>query len=180
MNKGIYGVNVAVKDLDEATARYEAAFGVKAERLAADDFAFPGLLGAKLNVNGFYVTLIASADADTSVAKFIERKGEGMFLLSVEVDRIELALSDETTELWRPDRSWIGPNDAIYTHVKDTSPRGSFEARFTRHAQTSLSSVLEADPKEECVWVVLGQTRTPLRPRHLAGDTSDATLLHSG
>jgi hypothetical protein len=100
--------------------------------------------------------------------------------LRVEVDRIELALSDETTELWRPDRSWIGPNDAIYTHVKDTSPRGSFEARFTRHAQTSLSSVLEADPKEECVWVVLGQTRTPLRPRHLAGDTSDATLLHSG
>lgn len=89
MIKGIYGLNVAVKNLDEAVARYEAVFGVKAERLTARDFAFPGLSGAKLDVNGFYLTLIASSSPDSSVAKFLERKGEGMFLLSVAVDHID-------------------------------------------------------------------------------------------
>jgi methylmalonyl-CoA epimerase len=89
MIKGIYGINVAVKNLDAAVERYEAVFGVKAERLAAEDFAFPGLSGAKLDVNGFYLTLIASSSPDSSVAKFLERKGEGVFLLSVAVDQID-------------------------------------------------------------------------------------------
>jgi methylmalonyl-CoA epimerase len=89
MIKGIYGINVAVKNLDAAVERYEAVFGVKAERLAAGDFAFPGLSGAKLDVNGFYLTLIASSSPDSSVAKFLERKGEGVFLLSVAVDQID-------------------------------------------------------------------------------------------
>lgn len=89
MINGIYGLNVAVKDLDKAIARYESVFGVKAERLGPGDFAFPGLLGGKLNINGFHITLIASSNQDSAVAKFIERRGEGMFLLSLEVEGIE-------------------------------------------------------------------------------------------
>lgn len=89
MITGIYGINIAVKNLEEATARYESVFGVKAERLAERDFAFPGLAGAKLKVNGFYITLITSADENTSVAKFLEKKGEGVFLLSVRVDAMD-------------------------------------------------------------------------------------------
>ncbi len=94
--------------------------------------------------------------------------------LEIDAEHVVLLLSDGTKEPWWPDRSWIDPNDAIRTHVKD-----SFEARFTRHAQTSLASVLEEDPKGE-VWVVLGHTRTRLRAQHLAGETSDATLVHRG
>lgn len=89
MIKGIYGINIAVKDLDEALARYESVFGAKAERLSEGDFAFPGLVGAKLNVDGFCITLIASSREDTSVARFLEKKGEGVFLLSVRVDAID-------------------------------------------------------------------------------------------
>lgn len=89
MIKGIYGLNIAVKNLPEATARYEAVFGVKSTPLGAADFAFPGLIGAKLDINGVALTLIASTRDDTSVAKFLERKGEGLFLLSVEVDSID-------------------------------------------------------------------------------------------
>ena len=88
-------------------------------------------------------------------------------------DRVDLVLSDDTIEPWRPTDSWIGANDAVYTHVKE----GRFEARFTRHAQTSLASVLEDDGNGG-VWVVLGQTRTPLR--HLASEAPNATLLHRG
>ena len=89
MIKGVYGVNIAVKNLDEAVARYEAATGIKAEFLAESDFAFPGLTGAKLNLNGVYLTLISSKVPNTSVSSFLERKGEGVFLLSLRVDSIE-------------------------------------------------------------------------------------------
>ena len=89
MIKGIYSVNIAVKNLDEAVARYESALGVTAEHLQEADFAFPGLVGAKLNVNGVYITLIGSKTGNTSVASFLERRGEGVFLLSFEVDSME-------------------------------------------------------------------------------------------
>jgi methylmalonyl-CoA/ethylmalonyl-CoA epimerase len=89
MIKGIYGVNIAVKDLNEAIKRYESVFGVKSEPMGARDFAFPGLIVAKLNIGGTYITLVSSIAENTSVANFLAKKGEGVFLLSVRVDDME-------------------------------------------------------------------------------------------
>ena len=89
MIKGIYGINIAVKDLDEAVRKYEGVFEVKSEPMGEDDFAFPGLIGAKLDINGTVISLISYTDENTSVAKFINTKGEGLFLLSIETDDIE-------------------------------------------------------------------------------------------
>lgn len=87
MVKGIYGMNIAVKNLDEAVKKFESVFGVKAEPFT--EFAFPGLIGAKLNIRGFSLHLISYTSEDTSVAKFLSAKGEGVFLVSLEVDDIE-------------------------------------------------------------------------------------------
>lgn len=89
MIKGIYGVNIAVSDLEAATKKYEAFLGIEGRPVGPEYFAFPGLLGSQFNVNGFCINLITSTQPDTSVATFLERKGEGLFLLSVEVDDIE-------------------------------------------------------------------------------------------
>lgn len=89
MIKGIYGINVAVKDLEAARKNYENFFGVPSEPLGPEFFAFPGLKGARLNVGGFIVHLISYTDENTSVAKFVNSKGDGVFLLSVEVDDID-------------------------------------------------------------------------------------------
>lgn len=89
MIKGIYGINIAVKDLDEAIKRYESIFGVKGKPLKENDFAFPGLIGAKLNINGTFITLISSTTEESSVANFLSKRGEGLFLLSIEVDDLE-------------------------------------------------------------------------------------------
>lgn len=85
----------------------------------------------------------------------------------------DLVLSDGTTEPWRPERSWIGKQGAIYTYVK-----GDYPARFTRHAQTSLGDLLEEKDGE--VWVVLGQTHTRLDTQQLAPNDVEATLVHRG
>lgn len=89
MIKGVYGINIAVKDLEAATSQYEALLGIKAKSVSSSFFAFPGLIGSQFNINGFHLNLIASLTEDTSVAKFIEKKGEGFFLLSLEVDDID-------------------------------------------------------------------------------------------
>lgn len=94
MIKGIYGINIAVRKLDDAVKKYEGIFGVKSEPLGEGDFAFPGLIGAKLDINGTVINLISYTDENTSVAKFIEKKGEGLFLLSIEVDDVDSSVNE--------------------------------------------------------------------------------------
>ena len=94
MIKRIFGANVAVRDLTSAVANYERMFGVAARPMREGEFAFPGLNGAQLAIGGFHITLIASRSEGSPVAKFLQRNGEGLFLLSVEVDAIEADVAE--------------------------------------------------------------------------------------
>ena len=93
MIKGIYGFNIVVKDLKSATERYEKVFDMKSIHLSESDFAFPGLNGSLFNVGGVKVHLITSLTDDTSVAKFLEKKGEGLFLISLDVNDLDLEMA---------------------------------------------------------------------------------------
>jgi catechol 2,3-dioxygenase-like lactoylglutathione lyase family enzyme len=89
MIKGVYGMNIAVKDLDAAVKKYTDMLGQKPVRLLGDgDFAFPGLRGAAFDINGFILHLI-TGEENTSVGKFVSSKGEGVFLLSLRSDNVE-------------------------------------------------------------------------------------------
>ena len=83
------GVNIAVKDLDASVKRYKEAFGLEPKMMGSDMFAFPGLKGATFMLRDVSINLIASEEPNTSIAKFVETRGEGVFLLSLEVDDIE-------------------------------------------------------------------------------------------
>jgi hypothetical protein len=64
----------------------------------------------------------------------------------VETDHVVLVLSDETEETLVPaDTGPRAGDEALYTQVKRAAQGGPFEAKFTRHAQTSLSPVLALD-----------------------------------
>lgn len=89
MIKGVYGLNIAVKDLDAAVKKYNDILGQKPARmLGGGDFAFPGLKGAAYDLNGFILHLI-TGEENTSVGKFVASKGEGVFLLSLRSDNVE-------------------------------------------------------------------------------------------
>lgn len=89
MVKSFYGLNIAVKDLASATERYEKVLGIKAQNMPESTFAFPGLTGSFFDLGGPRIHLIASLNENTSVAKFIEKKGEGLFLISVLVSDLQ-------------------------------------------------------------------------------------------
>jgi methylmalonyl-CoA/ethylmalonyl-CoA epimerase len=114
MSFAVHGLNIAVKDLPAATRRFEQLFGVTGTHVEGSGFAFPGLEGTRFDIGGFVVNLITSDVPGTSVYRFLEREGEGLFLLSTKVDDIAGA----TDEL-----SAMG-----ITPVLDEAARGSFGA----------------------------------------------------
>ncbi|MCE0765552.1 VOC family protein [Pseudonocardia kujensis] len=88
---GIHGINIAVKDLDRWTRRYEEIFGIEAKPVDESGFAFPGLRGSNFDIGGFQLNLITSVAEGTSVSRFLERRGEGVFLVSVAVQDVDVA-----------------------------------------------------------------------------------------
>jgi hypothetical protein len=55
-----------------------------------------------------------------------------------EQDHLTLALSDGSEEAWDPSTTRVGDGGALYAKVKG----GTFEAKFTRHAQSALEPYL--------------------------------------
>ncbi len=72
--------------------------------------------------------------------------------LRVDSQQIMLVLSDGTEEPFHPERTHIASDDALVTVVKSSPPNQPFEAKFSRHAQTSLGPYLERDGANG--WVV--------------------------
>lgn len=62
--------------------------------------------------------------------------------LGVAADRVLLLLDDATEEVWNPSATRVGGDGALYAEVKRSATRGPFEAKFSRHAQTSLAPLL--------------------------------------
>ena len=87
--------------------------------------------GRPILTNGYDWTYFTVDDAPFFVRAV--RLGEG---------GVGLLLSDGTEEAWQPEESRLGADGAIYAKVKRQAPGGPFDAKFTRHAQTSLAPVL--------------------------------------
>lgn len=112
---------IAVKDLDKARKRYEDDLGLDLQSLYVAE-------SEKIRVARYYVgdialELIAATSEDSEVAKFIEKRGEGFFLISYRVDDVEDALSElrakgvETIDQ-RP-RRLMGNRYAFIHHPKE-------------------------------------------------------------
>lgn len=91
MIKRLNGINVAVakENLGEVVERWASVFGVKPAYYDPRDFAVPGVKGAKLEIGGVEINIIAGEDDEGSIARFVSNKGEGVFLISFEVDNVE-------------------------------------------------------------------------------------------
>lgn len=119
----IHGVNIAVKDLEQWSRRFEEIFGVEGKPVDETGFAFPGLRGTSFDLAGFTLSLITSVAEDTSVSRFLERRGEGVFLLSVGVQDVDVATRELTEHglapvLENPVRGEGHPG-VTFTHPRD-------------------------------------------------------------
>jgi methylmalonyl-CoA/ethylmalonyl-CoA epimerase len=93
--RGIHHLGVAVSDLEEAIATYEALFGARLER--RDSLDDQGVDAASLFVGESRVELVAPTGDDTYVGRFLAKRGPGMHHLALETDDVEAALRELAT-----------------------------------------------------------------------------------
>ncbi len=83
---------IAVKDLKEAERYFSQVFELEPDDRYVEETE-------KIEVVRYYIgevgfELVASTDPEGDVAKFIERNGEGVFLLSLKVPKVEEAMAE--------------------------------------------------------------------------------------
>jgi methylmalonyl-CoA epimerase len=91
LNK-IEHIALAVADIEAAIAHYSSVWGLEVEsRERVED---QGVEEAMLPLGESYLQLLAPTGPDTTVGKFIARRGEGLHHIAYEVDDLEAALEE--------------------------------------------------------------------------------------
>lgn len=91
MLRKVEHVAIAVSDLEEAIRHYSEIWGVEvAHRERVED---QGVEEAMLQVGDTYLQLLGATGPDTTVARFLARKGPGLHHVAFEVDDLEEALA---------------------------------------------------------------------------------------
>lgn len=138
MIKGVYGFNIVVQDLEQAVAKFEALLGVKARPLGESDFAFSGMRGATLDVNGVSFSLLTPVDENSPAGKFLKARGEGLMLVALESDNVDSdseRIRSQGLELVMPKTmegkygkaNWIHPKSLHGVQVEIFYPDGIYK-----------------------------------------------------
>jgi methylmalonyl-CoA/ethylmalonyl-CoA epimerase len=85
-------VALAVADLDAAVEHYERVWGLEvSHRERVED---QGVEEAMLPLGESFLQLLGPTGPDTTVGKFVARRGEGLHHIAYEVDDLEAALAE--------------------------------------------------------------------------------------
>ena len=88
--RAIHHVGIAVEDLDEAVETYERFFGGRLE--GRGEIAGQQVEAASVVLDSGRVELVAALHEDSTVARFLARRGPGMHHIAYEVDDVQSAL----------------------------------------------------------------------------------------
>ncbi|MFP5298010.1 MAG: methylmalonyl-CoA epimerase [Actinomycetota bacterium] len=92
MLRKVEHIALAVSDLEAAIEHYSKIWGVEvSHRERVED---QGVEEAMLPVGDTFLQLLGPTGPDTTVGKFIERRGEGLHHIAFEVDDLEGALAE--------------------------------------------------------------------------------------
>ncbi len=120
MIKKIDHIGIAVSNLEESLSFYEGALGLKVENI--EEVPEQKVKVGFLDIGGVHLELLEPTSPDGPVAKFIEKRGEGIHHISILVDNIEnsiesikekgIKLIDETP------RKGAGDSKMAFIHPK--------------------------------------------------------------
>jgi methylmalonyl-CoA/ethylmalonyl-CoA epimerase len=117
----IQHVALAVSDMDAALAFYRNVWGLEASHREHVDS--DGVEEAMLPLGDSYLQLIAPTSDDSTVARFIERRGEGLHHIAYEVDDVGASLeqlrSGGATLIDERPRRGGGGHLVAFVHPKD-------------------------------------------------------------
>jgi methylmalonyl-CoA/ethylmalonyl-CoA epimerase len=85
-------VSIAVRDLAKARAFFEEHFG--AAFGAVQDVAVDGYRYVPFTLGGFTLELLQPYRADNPIARFLDKRGEGLYQLSLMVEEVDRAVGE--------------------------------------------------------------------------------------
>lgn len=88
----VHHLTIAVRDIAQASATFSALFDAAAG--AASDVAAFGVRSADADLADLHLQYVAPADPDSALARFIERRGEGLYNIALEVDDLAAAVAE--------------------------------------------------------------------------------------
>ena len=118
----IRALHLAVNNLEEATKLYEDNYGIKATR--TDTLPVLGIKNAIIPIGDAVIELIEPLDPEQGpVAKFLQSRGEGIYMIALEVDNIDAAvkdLQDKGVRLLSADAESRAKGIPVFIHPKST------------------------------------------------------------
>jgi methylmalonyl-CoA/ethylmalonyl-CoA epimerase len=85
-------IGIAVKDLQLANALFAQLLG--REHYKIEEVASEGVRTSFFEVSGVKIELLEATRPDSPIAKFIEKRGEGIHHLAFEVENLEKGIAD--------------------------------------------------------------------------------------
>lgn len=85
-------IGIAVNSIDEALKFWEASLGIKCT--GKETVADQKVTTAFLPLKDSEIELLEATDPESPIAKFIEKKGEGIHHMAIRVDNLEAALEE--------------------------------------------------------------------------------------
>jgi len=85
-------IGIAVKSIDEALLFWQSSLGIKCT--GVEEVEEQKVKTAFLPVGDTEIELLEATSEESPVAKFIEKKGEGIHHLAIRVDNLEAALAE--------------------------------------------------------------------------------------
>ena len=115
MFKRIDHIVVAVKDVQEAASLYTDTYGLEASEL--HDLSHLGLKAINIELGNAYIELAQPTNPEGPVAKFLAEKGEGIYLIAIQVEDLP-----GTIEKLKANGARIlgGPPGQTFVHPKST------------------------------------------------------------
>jgi methylmalonyl-CoA epimerase len=125
MIKGVAHIGLVVKSIEQARAFYSSALGLDASSIEDG----PEMRVSMVDANGVMLELLEPVGSEGTLAKFLERRGEGIHHICLEVDDIEAEI-----------RSLEGQGVALV----DRTPRRGIEGKIAFiHPKSSYGTLIE-------------------------------------
>ncbi|MCB0492554.1 MAG: methylmalonyl-CoA epimerase [Cyclobacteriaceae bacterium] len=116
-------IGIAVKNMEESNRLFSKLLGKEPYKI--EEVASEGVRTSFFDVGGVKIELLEATNADSPIAKFIEKKGEGVHHLAFAVDDINKSIAAKVEEGFRVinDNPKSGADNKIiaFLHPKSTN-----------------------------------------------------------
>lgn len=123
MISNIDHIAIAVKNLDESLERFRTLTGASGNQIRIEEVVSEKVRVAFIQIGGSKIELLEPLDPTSPIARFLEKRGEGLHHISLETDDLEAEIrrtAEEDLLPLSPPSEGAGKKKIVFFNPKDT------------------------------------------------------------